>query len=116
VNAPIAMMSRYTARTMSALLLLAMFVSGTVAQTAPTEDVGTNTLAAMTPTSAEWTALSADPTETVVAVTSAGSCVCDLTEGSCDGNCCCDEDCTVRIARTRVLERAFHSPRAECHF
>ena len=57
---------------MSALLLLAMFVSGTVAQTAPTEDVGTNTLAAMTPTSAEWTALSADPTETVVAVTSAG--------------------------------------------
>ena len=46
MNAPIAMMSRYTARTMSALLLLAMFVSGTVAQTAPTEDVGTNTLAA----------------------------------------------------------------------
>ena len=39
-----------------------------------------------------WDDVAAEPTKTVVKVT-AENCLCDLTEGTCDANCCCDTDC-----------------------
>ena len=69
-------------------------MSGVAAQTKPADSVASNALP--TYTIADWTAVPAVPTVTTVTVTSVGSCTCDLTAGSCDGNCCCDTDCTVR--------------------
>ena len=94
-------MARSTACALTALLAMAMFASSAVAQTAPTDAVGTDALPVYSISTTEWSDdVPADPEATVVAVTSAGSCVCDLTAGSCDGNCCCDPDCTVRLLST----------------
>jgi len=104
-------MSRASAHALALVLSLAVLVSGVQAQTKPTDAVGTNALPVYSITTDEWSDdVLDDPSETVVAVTSAGSCVCDLTEGACDGNCCCDPDCTVR-ARRLVLR--FSSPRRQ---
>lgn len=67
--------------------------AGVDAQAKPADAAGTNALP--TYSIADWTAVPATPTATTVTVTSAGSCTCDLTEDVCDGNCCCDPDCTV---------------------
>ena len=83
------------------LLAMAMLASSAVAQTAPNDAVGTNPLSLYSISTTEWSNdVPADPEATEVEVTSAGSCVCDLTAGSCDGNCCCDLDCTVRLLST----------------
>jgi len=102
-------MSRASAHALALVLSLAVLVSGVQAQTKPTDAVGTNSLPVYSITADEWSDdVLDDPSETVVAVTSAGSCVCDLTEGACDGNCCCDPDCTVRARR---LVPTFSTPR-----
>ena len=102
-------MSRVSAHALVLVLSLSVLVSGVQAQTKPTDAVGTNSLPVYSITADEWSDdVLDDPSETVVAVTSAGSCVCDLTEGACDGNCCCDPDCTVRARR---LVPTFSTPR-----
>jgi hypothetical protein len=40
------------------------------------------------------TAVTSQPAS-ITANTDIGTCVCDLTAGGCDPNCCCDLDCTV---------------------
>lgn len=75
------------------VVVVAGFGAGVDAQTKPADAAGTNALPTYAIT--DWTAVPATPTATTVTVTSIGSCTCDLTEGSCDGNCCCDPDCTV---------------------
>jgi hypothetical protein len=42
------------------------------------------------------------PSTSAVKVTDLGMCMCDLTLHSCDANCCCDTDCTVRPPSSRV--------------
>ena len=94
-------MAQSTASALTALLAMAMLASSAVAQTAPNDAVGTNPLSLYSISTTEWSNdVPADPEATEVEVTSAGSCVCDLTAGSCDGNCCCDLDCTVRLLST----------------
>ena len=96
-------MSRVSTRTLALVLSLGVLTSGVHAQTRPADAVGTNALDAYP---IEWSAVLPAPVATVVAVTTAGSCVCDLTEGACDGNCCCDTDCSVRsFPRRRVDHR-----------
>lgn len=108
---PKSTMSRVSVHAIALILSLAVLVSGVHAQTKPTDLVGTNALPVFPITAAEWSAdVLADPSVTVVAVTSAGSCVCDLTEGACDGNCCCDPDCTVRPRR---FVPTFSTPRRQ---
>ena len=107
-------MSRVSTRTLALVLSLGVLTSGVHAQTKPDDAVGTkpddvvgtNALDAYPISTADWSAVLAAPVATVVAVTTAGSCVCDLTEGACDGNCCCDTDCSVRsFPRRRVDHR-----------
>ena len=43
-----------------------------------------------------WDDVAAEPTKTVVKVT-AENCLCDLTEGTCDANCCCDTKTSIGI-------------------
>ena len=96
-------MSRVSTRTLALVLSLGVLTSGVHAQTRPADAVGTNALDAYP---IEWSAVLPAPVATVVAVTTAGSCVCDLTEDACDGNCCCDTDCSVRsFPRRRVDHR-----------
>lgn len=76
------------------VVVLAACGTGVGAQTKPADAAGTNALP--TYAIADWAAVPAAPTATAVTVTSVGSCTCDLTAGTCDGNCCCDADCTVR--------------------
>ena len=92
-------MAQSTASALTALLAMAMLASSAVAQTAP-NDAAELTRSLLDSTT-EWSNdVPADPEATEVEVTSAGSCVCDLTAGSCDGNRCCDLDCTVRLLST----------------
>ena len=78
---------------MLVVAVVAGLCAGVDAQTKPADAAGTNALPTYPIT--DWTQVAATPTATTVTVTSVGSCTCDLTEGSCDGNCCCDPDCTV---------------------
>jgi hypothetical protein len=90
---------------LTVLLMGVMAGPGADAQVKPTDAAGTNKLP--TYPIADWTAVPATPTTTVVTVTSVGSCTCDLTGGSCDGNCCCDPDCTVSpVQNTIYLNKA----------
>ena len=88
------------------VVLVAGFSAGVDAQTKPADAAGTNALP--TYPIADWTAVPDTPTATTVTVTSVGSCTCDLTEGSCDGNCCCDPDCTVSATSSLLPQRHTH--------
>ena len=97
------------------VVLVAGFSAGVDAQTKPADAAGTNALP--TYPIADWTAVPDTPTATTVTVTSVGSCTCDLTEGSCDGNCCCDPDCTVSATSSLLPQttRTHHTVRpSEC--
>ena len=61
----------------------------------------------------DYTGVSASPTVTTTVVTTVGSCTCDLTEGACDANCCCDTtDCSVRASTVSVsFEVTARNPR-----
>ena len=90
-------MSRISAYALALVLALGVLTTGVDAQTKPTDPVATNALPVYSISTTEWSDdVEDDPSETTVIVTTVGSCVCDLTEGACDGNCCCDDDCSVR--------------------
>lgn len=76
------------------IALAAGSLPGGAAQAKPADSVASNALDVYS--IADWTAVDSSVV-TAVVVTTVGSCSCDLTEGSCDGNCCCDTDCSVRL-------------------
>ncbi|XP_077978295.1 tectonic-1-like [Glandiceps talaboti] len=68
-----------------------------------------STLAATTlPPTTEETTTPPEST-TLPPATDLGPCICDLTVGACDVNCCCDEDCTDddRVTFSECLETRF---------
>ena len=77
---------------LAGVLVCALLATGADAQAATrptTESAGLNDPSTY---GIDWDDVPTEPTKTVVKVT-AENCLCDLTEGTCDANCCCDPDC-----------------------
>ena len=45
----------------------------------------------------DFTDVEANPSPQTVTIIGAGQCLCDVSQGACDGNCCCDPDCSEEV-------------------
>ena len=77
---------------LAGVLVGALLATGADAQAATRPTAESAGLNAPSTYGIDWTDVPTEPTKTVVKVT-AENCLCDLTEGTCDANCCCDPDC-----------------------
>ena len=79
---------------LAGVLVVALLATGADAApaTRPTTDASAVNAPSTYSGDITWDDVAAEPTKTVVKVT-AENCLCDLTEGTCDANCCCDTDC-----------------------
>ena len=79
---------------LAGVLVVALLATGADAADAdrPTTDASAVNAPSTYSGDITWDDVAAEPTKTVVKVT-AENCLCDLTEGTCDANCCCDTDC-----------------------